>query len=257
MRTFACTDRGRHLLRHDKAKYLRVATTSETSLPHHNLGTPILGGRLRIGPSKPGIGRHLDCGTNMEPMRRPRLEEQSPLLESKALPVRFAAATLSTAVTLGLVWKFEWAWNWCYSGAAVLSQFLIYDQARQNRSFPSTRPWMTLVTFNLIYAITSTSWLQFYAFTAICWTAVLFTFVTVAPGASSVTRTIFRPLFSQAHLAKDVIAGFDLPALYLDIGLEGMLTVRGWTFSLSTMSLELHGVEAGSLHICSRTSTPH
>lgn len=76
---------------------------------------------------------------------------------------------------------------------------------------------------------------------------ILFTFVSVAPGVSSAIRAILRPLFSQAHLTNDVIAGFDLPALHLDVGLEGLLTIRGWTLSLSTMTIELHGVEAGAL----------
>ncbi|KAK4504912.1 hypothetical protein PRZ48_002875 [Zasmidium cellare] len=197
----------------------------------------------------------------MEQIPVPRLEDRADRphdtlhAEPKALLTRLTAATLSTAVTIGLISIFSWASDWLYSGAAILSQLLVYDQARQTAAFPSTRPWMILAILNIIYAIASTSWLQYRIFATICWVIVLVTFVSIAPWASYASRAILRRLLTRAHLTSDVIAGFDLPALHLDIGLEGLLAVRGWTFSLWKMTLELHGVEAAynlteGMHIC-------
>ncbi|SMR44211.1 unnamed protein product [Zymoseptoria tritici ST99CH_3D1] len=58
------------------------------------------------------------------------------------------------------------------------------------------------------------------------------------------TRRIFRTPTTGVHFIKDKVAGFGLPALHVDLGLEGLLTIRGWTLSLSTLTIELHGIEA-------------
>lgn len=165
------------------------------------------------------------------------------------LPIQLTAALVSTAATVWLVATFSWAWRWFYSGCAILSLLISYGGASGAPAFQSTPPWTTLVTLNLIYAITSTSWLQYRVFTAVCWPCIITTFLLISPPASNVTRKIFRRLLTQAHFMKDEIAGFNLPALHLDIGLEGLLTIRGWTFSLSTLTIKAHGTEAGASQI--------
>ncbi|KAK4888988.1 hypothetical protein LTR27_012164 [Elasticomyces elasticus] len=174
--------------------------------------------------------------------KRKVLKDQDPTAKQNAL--QLAAATLSAAAIVWAVATSSWATKWLYSGGAMLSQLIIYGGVTGAPAFSKTPPWTTLATLNLIYAVTSTSWLQYRVFTAICWPCVVTTFFLVSTPASNLLKTIARRLFTQAHFIKNEIAGFDLPALYLDVGLEGLLTIRGWTFSLSTFTVEVHGIEA-------------
>jgi hypothetical protein len=49
----------------------------------------------------------------------------------------------------------------------------------------------------------------------------------------------------QLHFIDDKIAFFDIPALEIDTEVDGLMVLRGITFSLSTLSFVVHGVEVG------------
>jgi hypothetical protein len=49
----------------------------------------------------------------------------------------------------------------------------------------------------------------------------------------------------QLHFIDDKIAFFDIPALEIDTDVDGLMVLRGITFSLSTLSFVVHGVEVG------------
>jgi hypothetical protein len=54
-----------------------------------------------------------------------------------------------------------------------------------------------------------------------------------------------RRLLKQLHFIDDKIAFFDIPALEIDTEVDGLMVLRGITFSLSSLSFVVHGVEVG------------
>jgi hypothetical protein len=58
-------------------------------------------------------------------------------------------------------------------------------------------------------------------------------------------RMALRIVLKQLHFIDDKIAFFDIPALEIDTEVDGLLVLRGITFSLSTLSFVVHGVEVG------------
>lgn len=54
-----------------------------------------------------------------------------------------------------------------------------------------------------------------------------------------------RSLLKQLHFIDDKVAFFDIPALEIDTDVDGLMVLRGITFSLSTLSFVVHGVEVG------------
>ena len=69
----------------------------------------------------------------------------------------------------------------------------------------------------------------------------LFQFETVG----NFVRKNLRFLIRQLHFIDDKIAFFDIPALEIDTDVDGLMVLRGITFSLSTLSFVVHGVEVG------------
>lgn len=107
--------------------------------------------------------------------------------------------------------------------------------------------WTLLATFNLIYAICSTSWLLHGAFTALCWVFVCLTGLFQSPSVAHYARkTLRKALGSHPHFIKDKIALFNLPALEIDTEVDGLMVMRGVTISLSSLSLVVHGIELGT-----------
>ena len=47
------------------------------------------------------------------------------------------------------------------------------------------------------------------------------------------------------HFYRDKVAFFNLPSLVIDTKLDGLLTIRGLTFSILDLTIELHGIEVG------------
>jgi hypothetical protein len=62
---------------------------------------------------------------------------------------------------------------------------------------------------------------------------------------SNLARKSLRALIKQLHFIDDKVAFFDIPALEIDTDVDGLMVLRGITFSLSTLSFVVHGVEVG------------
>lgn len=63
--------------------------------------------------------------------------------------------------------------------------------------------------------------------------------------ASDFARRNLRRLLKELHFIDDKIAFFEIPALEIDTEVDGLLVVRGITFSISTLSFVAHAVEVG------------
>lgn len=52
-----------------------------------------------------------------------------------------------------------------------------------------------------------------------------------------------RAILRQLHFIDDKIAFFDIPALEIGPEVDGLMALRGITFSLSALTMDVHGVE--------------
>lgn len=110
---------------------------------------------------------------------------------------------------------------------------------------PFLPTWPLVGAINFGYAIAGTSWLLYWAYVAACYPVIavttLYQFETVARFA----RRQLRKLLSELQFTKDVIALFDLPALEIDVDVEGLMCIRGVTLSISTLTIIAYGIEVG------------
>jgi uncharacterized membrane protein len=67
-------------------------------------------------------------------------------------------------------------------------------------------------------------------------------FATVADMA----RRGLRKLLSELHFTRDKIAFFNLPALEIDVDVNGLLVLRGIAISLSSLTIVVNGIELGT-----------
>lgn len=98
---------------------------------------------------------------------------------------------------------------------------------------------------HLVYAVASTSWLLYGVFIAATYSAIFLTCIFQFNYASSRIRRLLRKFVYQLQFVHDTIALFDIPALEIDVDVEGLMVIRGLTISLSTLSVVAHGVEVG------------
>lgn len=161
-------------------------------------------------------------------------------LKSKVIPNAFLVGTIVAACTL------SWTLRWVISGAPVVVYIVLLGEAYGHRVLPFAPVWSIFATVNLAYAICSTSWLLYWVYWAFCWPAIFIAclFQFDAP-AGLVRRTLRKTFLRELHFINDQIAFFDLPALEIDTEVKGLFVIRGFTLSLSTLTLVVHGVEAG------------
>ena len=162
-------------------------------------------------------------------------------------PAGQLGAIVSTSIVVLLVATQAWARRWLYSGSAIESLLIIYGSASGTRIFSFMPLWTVLASLNLAYAVASTSWLLYGCFAAVCYPTVLLTFLIISSSALQFMRRSMRGLLNQLHFIGDKVAFFNLPALEIDADVDGLLVVRGLTISLSTLTIEAHGVELGKL----------
>ena len=157
---------------------------------------------------------------------------------------------LTLAALAVLAASFSWARRWLISGAAIESFLVVYGAETGNRIFPDIPLWTFLATFNLIYAICSTSWLLHAMFATFCYLAALFTSIAQFKFAANMARRVLRKLLGQhPHFVRDKLALFNLPALEIDTDVDGLFVIRGVTISLLNLSLVAHGIELGRSHL--------
>lgn len=151
-------------------------------------------------------------------------------------------ATMTSLLSLIL---FDWSWRWLISGAPILLFAIFLGDARGARILPTISLYPIFTTINLLYAIASTSWLLYDIFTFVCYPAIVITCMFQFAFAADLARRTLRAALKQLHFIDDKIAFFNIPALEIDTEVDGLMVLRGITFSLSTLSFVVHGVEVG------------
>lgn len=152
---------------------------------------------------------------------------------------------LFAAIAVALLSRYHWPLRWIISGAPLLTYALLLGATRGHRVLPFIPLWTLIAMINLTYSVASTSWLLygFYAFT--CYPTIflvcLFQFSHVARFIRRQLRAVLRGL----QFTNDQIAFFDLPALEIDVDVEGLMCIRGISFSFSKLTVVAYGVEVG------------
>jgi len=154
-----------------------------------------------------------------------------------------------TSVVVLLVVATQWARRWLLSGCAIESLLIIYGSGHGSRIFPDIPLWTLLASFNLLYALCSTSWLLYGIFTAICYPFMGITCLMQFNVLAHLARKNLRKVLKQLHFTRDKIALFNLPALEIDTDVDGLLVIRGITISLSKLTIVAHGIELGMLFV--------
>ncbi|KAM0816791.1 putative SMP-LTD domain-containing protein [Seiridium cardinale] len=157
-----------------------------------------------------------------------------------------AKAVVAASVLVLLVATVHWVRRWLLSGAAIETLLIIYANGENDRIFPSVPLWSLLSTLNLVYAVSSTSWLLYALFTAACYPVILLTSLAQFPAVGHVFRRFLRKtLGKDPHFIRDQLALFNLPALEIDTEVNGLFVIRGVTISLSSLTIVAHGIEVG------------
>jgi hypothetical protein len=141
--------------------------------------------------------------------------------------------------------RYDWIVRWLLSGAPFLTFIILLGSSRGTRVLPIFPLWTLLSTLNLVYAVSATSWLFYGLFTAWCYPAIFVTSLFQFPSASRQFRRVLRKTLKQLQFVNDKIALFDIPALEIDVDVDGLMVVRGIEFSLSTLTVVAHGIEVG------------
>ncbi|KAK0125673.1 hypothetical protein ONS95_000324 [Cadophora gregata] len=152
---------------------------------------------------------------------------------------------LFAALTTFLSALYYWPRRWVLSGAPLLQFFVLLGDSNGYRVLPSIALWPIFSTFNLGYSICSTSWLLYGIFTAVCYPTIVLICLFQFEVVGNIARRALRALLKQLHFIDDKIAFFNIPALEIDTDVDGLLVLRGVTFSLSNLSFVVHGVEVG------------
>ena len=134
-----------------------------------------------------------------------------------------------------------WVRGWLTSGCAVESLLLLTGPTEHW----TVSRYTLLAGLNAAYFLASTSWLFHLAFAAVCWPLVVVTCIVQYATVSSFTRNRLRSWLKLMHFYRDKVAFFYLPSLVIDTELDGLVTIRGITFSILDMTIELHGIEVG------------
>lgn len=151
----------------------------------------------------------------------------------QAPPNTWAASSLALIAS--------WIRSWATSGCAV-ETLLLLTGSEDQYSVPRAA---SLVLLNATYFLASTSWLFHWAFAAVCWPLIVITCIVQYAAVSSFTRGRLRSWLKLAHFYRDKVAFFHLPSLVIDNRLDGLVTIRGLTFSVLDLSIQLHGIEVG------------
>ncbi|KAG2166018.1 hypothetical protein VTO58DRAFT_108878 [Aureobasidium pullulans] len=176
---------------------------------------------------------------NITPRELP--ERQKKLQPILGIPVPYLfAATSVLSVAL-----FTWPLRWIASGAAILTYAILSGAANGHRILPFFNIWSLLLLINLSYGVAATSWLLHGVFVATCYPGIFLTCLFQFDPVGRFVRRRVRNVLKQLQFIDDQIAFFDLPALEIDVDVNGLMNIRGMTFSLSSLMIIAHGVEVG------------
>lgn len=136
-------------------------------------------------------------------------------------------------------------WQWIASGIPLLLSTVLVGEWHGSRVASWLPLWVIFTGVNLIYLIIVHSWLLFCVFAAFCYTTILISSLVQFEWVARVARRQARRLIHYAYFVQDTVGLFDLPALEIDTDSLGLLVMRGMTFSLSTLTGTVYGVEVG------------
>lgn len=182
--------------------------------------------------------------TDTENDRHNNTQNAHPASPRKTAP-GITVPLLVTSIAVALIALTNFARRWALSGAAIETLVLVYGYGTGSRIFPDMPLWTILTTFNLAYAVCSTSWLLYGLFAAACYPLITVTCLFQFDRVATFARRSLRKTLKQLHFTRDKIALFNLPALEIDTDVDGLLVARGVTISLSTLSIVVHGIELG------------
>ena len=168
--------------------------------------------------------------------RPPSLQQQA---FTKTLPIVFSAL-----VVLGVA-KWQWPLRWLVSGAPILTFFILLGSANGYRILEVVPLWTLFSTLHLAYAVAATSWLLYGVFTVIMYPTIFLTCLFQFDAVARLCRRTLRKFLSELQFVKDTIALFEIPALEIDVDVDGLMVIRGLTISWSTLTVVAHGIEVG------------
>jgi hypothetical protein len=166
--------------------------------------------------------------------------------EKVAYKPGITAPIFAVSILVLLLSTVSWAKRWVVSGAAIESLIVICGYGQGSRIFPAIPLWTLLATLNLVYAIASTSWLLYIGFAVACYPIIGITCLVQFATVADMARRGLRKLLSELHFTRDKIAFFNLPALEIDVDVNGLLVLRGITISLSSLTIVVNGIELGT-----------
>lgn len=140
---------------------------------------------------------------------------------------------------------FHWPLRWLLSGAPLLTYCLLLGESSNNRVLPFVPLWPLIIGINFAYTIAGTSWLFFWVFTLGCYPMIFICSLYQFDSVATFTRRRLRGVLNNFHFSRDVVGLFDLPALEIDVDVQGLMCIRGITLSLSSLTIVAHGIEVG------------
>ncbi|KAK5124085.1 hypothetical protein LTR08_006101 [Meristemomyces frigidus] len=160
-------------------------------------------------------------------------------------PATLTTPLIATCALIAAVATLQWTRRWLLSGCAIESLLILFGASLGSRIFHTIPLWTLLAFLNLAYAVSATSWLLYGFFAAACYPSILLTCLFQFAFAADFARKSSRRALRQLQFTRDKIALFNLPALEIDTDVNGLFVVRGVTISLSSLSIEAHGIELG------------
>lgn len=164
---------------------------------------------------------------------------------SETRPISFSAPVLFSAFVAFSVSKWEWSVRWLISGTPLLTFLILFGAWKGYRILPIIPLWTLISTLNLVYAVAATSWLLYGLLTAGIYPAIFFTCLFQFDLVARIVRKALRKFIIQLQFVQDTIAFFNIPALEIDVDVDGLMVVRGLTLSLSTLTVVAYGIEVG------------
>ncbi|GAB7352528.1 hypothetical protein MBLNU459_g2922t1 [Dothideomycetes sp. NU459] len=152
---------------------------------------------------------------------------------------------LFAAVAVLLLALFKWPLRWLLSGAPLLTYSILTGASNGCRILPFVNLWTLILFINLTYSVAATSWLLYWGYAGACYPAIFLSCLFQFDNVARFVRKRLRTLLRELQFANDKIAFFDLPALEIDVDVEGLMCIRGLTISLSSLTIVAHGVEVG------------
>lgn len=157
------------------------------------------------------------------------------------LPVDYLFAT----ITVGLLISFEWPLRWLLSGAPLLTFSLLRASTQGSRVLAFVPLWTLVALINLSYSVAATSWLLYWVYIGTCYPGLFFSCLFQFDVVATFVRRRLRSLLRGLQFTNDKVAFFDLPALEIDVDVEGLMCIRGISFSLSSLTIIAYGIEVG------------